>query len=730
MGGCSGWIRCKYRSGPHPRAGLNPPVAGRLLYNASLSGSIPAGICAKNVDLHENQFDSAPAMANCTELRTLDLSNNSLAALPSTLPSDLTHLYVNANPLNVTVSALSQSLHGTDLAALDVQFLNVPLFWNYINHGEGCLGSCDGPRVAAPRMCALGPNAPPCQWTIHLYDAWDQPCHVGGMAHNLSLGLGCHDGFDSCTHRADIVDQRDGTFLATVGAGWIPKQGSYAFRFFRQGVEFKPAYASGESYPPSGYDTLRTVQFTPRTDCPQHAEPDVTGLHCSCKTGYEAERTTSNSTLACRRRCENGHVPGLNNTCICPSRSYDPSVVGVLHCAASEWSEPEPAPVSPRCDSCPECATCEDGRTTLKPGWRFANEDFRTAFRCPYAEINDTNATCPSMALPVVVQPPCRGNHTGELCAVCQPRFTRHASSDNRCERCSDASYSEAVFGIPTGWLVVATLAVVLALGALLWFARERIRSAKGLVWTHARILLGWAQVISLLSGVLDIVYPPHARTALSAASLAVADLRGVVRLDCLGWTFQAKWFTLVLGVPGALLLLITGYFVYRHRTQRLAAKAEAVAACFFVAMLLCVPSPLRDSSRCEVVRAQIPAAVVDDLLRAPVPTPGSGDVGARGRLQHRLHRRELPADEGPRVDPGRAGAGGLPAVAAGLARAAVDARNGGPGRPPARDVRLLRRRLPPRLLVLRGTCALPRRPREWLTPAPRSRWTCCGSWR
>eukprot|EP01047_Picozoa_sp_COSAG01_P084516 COSAG01_NODE_18173_length_1095_cov_3.131526_2_plen_200_part_01 len=198
------------------------------------------------------------------------------------------------------------------------------------------------------------------------------------------------------------------------------------------------------------------------------------------------------------------------------------------------------------------------------------------------------------MALPVSVQPPCRGNHAGELCAVCQPQFTRHASSDNRCERCSDASYSEAIFGLPTAWLVVVLVAVVLAVGALLWFARERIRSAKALVWTHARILLGWAQVISLLSGVLDIVYPPHARTALSAASLAVADLRGVVRLDCLGWTFQAKWFTLVLGVPGVLLLLIAGYFVYRHRTQRMAAKAEAVAACFFVAMLLCVPSPVR----------------------------------------------------------------------------------------------------------------------------------------
>eukprot|EP01047_Picozoa_sp_COSAG01_P091897 COSAG01_NODE_23386_length_817_cov_0.931755_2_plen_178_part_01 len=178
-------------------------------------------------------------MANCRRLKTLDLSNNALAALPPTLPPGLTHFYVNANPLNVTVSALSQSLQGTNLAALDVQFLNAPLIWRDGNDGEGCRSSrCDGPRVAAPGTCALGSNAPPCQWTIHLYDAWDQTCHVGGMAHNLSLGLGCDDGFDSCEHWAAMVDQHNGTFLATVGVHWIPKKGSYDFRFFRQGVEF------------------------------------------------------------------------------------------------------------------------------------------------------------------------------------------------------------------------------------------------------------------------------------------------------------------------------------------------------------------------------------------------------------------------------------------------------------------------------------------------------------
>jgi hypothetical protein len=562
----------------------------------------------QHLDLHSNRFNSAPAMASCSMLQTLDLSNNSLTALPLTLPPSLTHLYVNANPLNITAASLSQTLQGTTrLAALDVQFLNASLIFtpagDHPNGDPECqVGpwGCKGPRITSPRTCRLGPKAKPCQWTIKLYDAWDQPCHVGGMAHNLSLGLDCHDGFDSCAHLADMVDQRDGSFLATVPKqGWIAKKGTKSFQFYHRGQEFKPVMAAANSgiidvvgggsckEEDCDFNALRTVKFTPRNDCPPNAQADESGIECECMTGYQRE---NNDTLACQRQCHHGQVPGSNGTCICPSNSYDTSIVDVLLCAASEWSEPGPSAVSPRCEPCPECANCEDGQVKLKSGWRFAYDDFRTAFRCPYAELNDNSATCPSIVLPVVQsnqQPPCRGNHMGALCAVCQPQFTRHTSSNNRCERCSHDSYSKAMFGISTVWFVIVTLAAVLAVGCLLWFARQHIESLKALVWTHAKILLGWAQVISLLSGVLDIVYPPHARTALSAASLAVADLRGVVRLDCLGWTWRAKWFTLVFGMPGVLLLLIVGYFVYRHRTQHLTAKAEAVAACFFVAMLL-----------------------------------------------------------------------------------------------------------------------------------------------
>ena len=38
-----------------------------------------------------------------------------------------------------------------------------------------------------------------------LYDAWDQPCHVGGVVQNLTLGMECDDGIDGCEYVAQMM---------------------------------------------------------------------------------------------------------------------------------------------------------------------------------------------------------------------------------------------------------------------------------------------------------------------------------------------------------------------------------------------------------------------------------------------------------------------------------------------------------------------------------------------
>ena len=571
--------------------------ACRDLHSTALSGTLPETVCQlpslSSLDLHSCRLDAVASLADCGHLAVLDVSNNRLAALPPALPPSLTHLYINGNPLTLSAANLSGVLANTGrLAALDIQFLNAPLILSAASDADCLAISCYGPRVAAPGACVLG-NATACRWTLQLYDAWDEPCHVGGLVQNLTLGMSCDSGIQSCEQVAPMADQRNGSFVAQVGDGWVRSTGRVQFRFYHGGEEFRPRKdAAGQN---AGYDSLRTLEFEARKDCPSHSAPDSTGYTCDCKSGYKRENREPEA-LSCILDCPRGQV-NLDGTCVCPRRSYNASAVGFLRCSASEWNETDTASTASmgdQCLPCPECAQCEDGEVSLRQGWRLADHAFQgavlTAFRCPYAEVttNDADVSCPPIVLPVnMTQPPCRDNHTGELCAVCEPHFTRHASSDNRCELCSTQSYSEAMFGISRWWLATAAVLVVLLLGAVLWYTRQKLMELKALVYVHIRILVGWAQVLSLLSGVLDIVYPSRARTALGTAALLVADLRGFVRLDCLGWTWYAKWFAALLGIPAVLLGIVGLRFAWSRRQQHAAAKAEAVRACFFVAMLL-----------------------------------------------------------------------------------------------------------------------------------------------
>eukprot|EP01046_Picozoa_sp_COSAG06_P088966 COSAG06_NODE_35363_length_461_cov_0.635359_1_plen_106_part_01 len=104
--------------------------ACRRLHSTSLSGTVPASLCQtyiESLDLHDCDIMASSELASCNRLTTLDLSNNELTALPPSLPDGLTHLYVNGNPLRTNTPTLIDVLanHGA-LAALDIQFLNVP----------------------------------------------------------------------------------------------------------------------------------------------------------------------------------------------------------------------------------------------------------------------------------------------------------------------------------------------------------------------------------------------------------------------------------------------------------------------------------------------------------------------------------------------------------------------------------------------------------------------------
>jgi hypothetical protein len=100
-------------------------------------------------------------------------------------------------------------------------------------------------------------------------------------------------------------------------------------------------------------------------------------------------------------------------------------------------------------------------------------------------------------------------------------------------------------------------------------------------VATNLRIVLGAGQVLSLLSGVLKLVFPTEARAALGVVTIFVAgaplsatgagrfqlcvahlthlhaDVGSLVSLECQGWGWYGKWTLVVAGVPSLALLAI-----------------------------------------------------------------------------------------------------------------------------------------------------------------------------
>ena len=244
-----------YISGTIPAAlGTHLTVLGELsLYKCRLSGTLPPEIGQlgrlKSLYLDSNTLDGAvPDLSGCRSLKVLRLTNNSFDSLPAAAPGNITHFYLDQNPLNASAADLSRLTHGLlNLHTLAVGIVNVPIIlessMDYPNprcnipsaeSREGCRGTW----VKAPSSCIVGQ---PCSWRLDLRDADDQAARAGGLLRNLSI-VYCGDvASTSCEHKAPMIDNRNGTFTATVPPGWIQTKGRHAFRFFHENNEFHPS---------------------------------------------------------------------------------------------------------------------------------------------------------------------------------------------------------------------------------------------------------------------------------------------------------------------------------------------------------------------------------------------------------------------------------------------------------------------------------------------------------
>lgn len=421
-----------------------------------------------------------------------------------------------------------------------------------------------------------------------------------------------------CEHTISMVDNHDGTVTATVPPEWVQQKGSYFFHFFQGGREFEPTLDFDGHNPCQNVvdkkarescnasDTLRTIKFFPR-QCPptSHTIADeLTGSRCICEDGFEID--IGANTTSCHRSCDKGAELSRYNTCQCSDGYYNASAEGVLLCQKDSWVQPENnvMPEHAECSPCPAaCTTCNNGLVTLKSGWGLVNSSadhlahsveinsrVQWIFQCPNAGYQE--ASCPEKRLDAAQahNSSCLLNHTGALCDLCLPGYSRKMS-DNSCVDCVDYHRIQNQFGVSLHWLIFWGILAAAVSAVSVYAGQKIIKKVKNELFTNLKICLGLAQVLSLLKDVLSLVFPPQPQHVFSYAAVSTMDLRIIFALDCWHLTWFEKWTLTVFIFPGAIIAAIVLQYVFeRYRNGCVPRKSDTQKLLrngFFVVMLL-----------------------------------------------------------------------------------------------------------------------------------------------
>eukprot|EP01044_Picomonas_judraskeda_P033185 COSAG03_NODE_13173_length_513_cov_5.466184_1_plen_167_part_10 len=165
------------------------------------------------LDAHSTLLSGVGNISQSRSLRSLRLSSTLISFLPLSLPSNLTHLYLDESPINASASELAAFVARLpQLHALSIGVVSIPIVLDPSRASQLCMvdsADCLGTRVTAPTGCRVGHD---CIWKLQLYDADDQPALTGSLLTNLHIGYNCScDAHGlclrySCAHNRSMVD--------------------------------------------------------------------------------------------------------------------------------------------------------------------------------------------------------------------------------------------------------------------------------------------------------------------------------------------------------------------------------------------------------------------------------------------------------------------------------------------------------------------------------------------
>ena len=661
-------------------SGLGPleMLSTLTMHDTGLSGTLPFNLCDQPapwvqqdaLDLHNMRLQGAPDFSRCTNLQTLSLTNNSFTGLPAGLPPSLTHAYLDANPLDATAADLSQ-LTATlpNLHALSVDLVNVPIILEqtgyfpdprcnvaypvdgvHTGHGDLALNywsgiphaGCQGTKVTRPTECTVGVD---CSWELQLKDADNQPARAGSLVTGLTLGMNCScdredcgehtvhtrhgdlcpegtcasdaDSLSTCFFKEPMVDNRDGTFTATVPADWVQAPGDHSFRFFHEGTEIQLGY-----YPQRKYLEIRTLQYSPRV-CPPgkygpgwpDCSPCVSWAVCPggtatpsyCPAGQQANRLQNDceacpfgtggggylSCSKCSLNEEAREVDGVRK-CVCKAGTMNATkgtVTCYNHDACNETVEVVPNLV---CVTCPECLDCEthdrpfikpefgltvQGLADYKGMWADGQSDHRQVhvFRCPIkgACLGETETNRSDMVLS------CLDGHdpTSPFCTLCKDKWM--GGNNELCTTCEiGTSQNEAVT------LVVVIVGGLLTLycGHGLYTNLERRMRETNVAYTddeceivgscgrnaslivYMKVICSHLQLLHQFPIVLDLDFPKIFQDWLELLSFLTFDIFKVFSVQCAFETNLYNKFIFMTTLPVLAVLVLAAWSHVKHR--------------------------------------------------------------------------------------------------------------------------------------------------------------------
>lgn len=124
---------------------------------------------------------------------------------------------------------------------------------------------------------------------------------------------------------------------------------------------------------------------------------------------------------------------------------------------------------------------------------------------------------------------------------------------------------------------------------AIMKTSKRLLLSATALAVQPLKLVISYVQIVGHVGAVLHFQFPPVWASVLSGMKPLVANVRGIVALECAGLSnFYGTWLVEVVAIPFTLLTFLVGFYIYRRRFQgATVALSKLFSEAFFLLFII-----------------------------------------------------------------------------------------------------------------------------------------------